>query len=109
MRAMAAAFDTGDVERLSDLVHRDYLDHQGLPHIRPIRGVDGFRHVVEAARSGYLELSVQVADLIEGHDRSAARLTWVGVRPSGERVQRQTLEIVRVDSGRAIEHWGGRS
>lgn len=38
------------------------------------RGVDGFRHVVEVARSGYSELAVEVVDLIEGTDRSTARV-----------------------------------
>ena len=106
---MVAAFDTGEVRDLEDFVDAGYLDHQGLAHIRPIEGVDGFRLVVELARSGYQELSVEIADLIEGFDRSAARLVWVGVRPSGEHDERETLEIVRVQSGRAVEHWGGCS
>lgn len=106
---MVAAFDTGEVSDLGAFVDASYLDHQGLPHIRPIEGIDGFRHVVEVARSGYSDLAVEVVDLIEGIDRSAARLIWRGVRPSGETVVRETLEIVRVDSGRAVEHWGGHS
>lgn len=106
---MVAAFDTGDVSELDAIVHPDYLDHQGLPHVRPIRGVDGFRQVVEVARSGYEDFSVDLADLIEGVDRAAARLVWSGVRQTGETTERETLEVVRVDSGRAIEHWGGRS
>ncbi|MGQ0434496.1 MAG: ester cyclase [Microthrixaceae bacterium] len=109
MRAMVAAFDTGEVRDVDDFVDVSYLDHQGLPHIRPIEGADGFRLVVELARSGYQGLSVEIADLIEGSDRSAARLVWAGVRPSGEHDERETLEIVRVDSGRAVEHWGGHS
>jgi ketosteroid isomerase-like protein len=109
MRAMVAAFDTGDLDGLDGFVHPDYLDHQGLPHIRPIRGVDGFGQVVEAARDGYDHLAVEIADLIEGGDRAAARLVWTGVRRTGEATERETLEIVRVDSERAIEHWGGHS
>lgn len=106
MRAMVAAFATGEIDGLEAFVDVSYLDHQGLPHIRPIEGVDGFRHV---ARSGYVELSVEIADLIERTDRCAARLIWRGVRPSGENVERQTLEFIRVESGRAVEHWGGHS
>ena len=107
MRAMVAAFDTGDLDRVAEFVHEDYLDHQGLPDLRPVRGVDGFRHLVEVARTGYSDLSVEVADLLEGEDRCAARLVWRGIRPSGDRTQRETLEIVRVEAGRAVEHWGG--
>lgn len=71
---MVAAFDSREVGAADGVVHDDYLDHQGLPHDRPIRGVSGFVHVVEAARSGYVDLSVEIVDLIEGDDRAAARL-----------------------------------
>lgn len=106
---MVGAFDTGHVNGLDGVIHPDYLDHQGLAHARPIRGVDGFRHVVEAVRNAYAELSVEIADLIEGEDRAAARLVWSGLRRTGEGTRRQTLDIVRVKDGRAIEHWGGHS
>jgi predicted ester cyclase len=109
MRAMVAAFDTGDVTQIEEVVHPEYLDHQGLPGERPITGVDGFIHVVGVARKGYTELSVTVEDLIDGADRVAARLAWNGVRLSGETTRRETIEIVRVESGRAVEHWGGHS
>ena len=109
MQAMVEAFDTGEVHDLADIVDPEYLDHQGLPHVRPIRGADGFRQVVEAARSGYEDLSVQIMDVIEGEDRVAARLLWSGVRRNGLSAERETLEIVRVRDGRAVEHWGGHS
>jgi len=109
MRAMVAAFDTGNTSEIPDVVHPDYLDHQGLGNERPLVGVDAFRRIVETARGGYAQLSVTIADLIEGADRVAARLVWKGTRPSGESVQREGLDIVRVDAGRAVEHWGGRS
>ena len=109
MRALVAAFDTGDTSELADVVHPDYLDHQGLGDERPLVGVDAFRRVVETARGGYAELSVTIADLIEGPDRVAARLVWKGNRQSGESVEREGLDIIRVDAGRAVEHWGGRS
>ncbi len=56
MRAMVSALATGEIGGLEAFVDVTHLDHQGLPHIRPIEGVDGFRHVVEVARSGYVDL-----------------------------------------------------
>lgn len=61
------------------------------------------------SRSDYSTLSVEIADLIEGDDRAAARLVWSGERESGDTVRRETLEIVRVRDGYAVEHWGGHS
>jgi predicted ester cyclase len=107
--AMVAAFDGGDLGSVAEIVHPDYLDHQGLDGQRPISGIEGFVHVVRTARSAYAELSVEVVDLIEGADRAAGRIVWDGVRASGEQVRRETIDIVRVSGGRAIEHWGGVS
>lgn len=109
LRAMVAAFDTGELAAVADVVHADYLDHQGLDGQRPITGVDGFVHVVRTARAAYAELSVTIVDLVEGPDRAAARIAWDGVRPTGERVHRETIDIVRVEDARAVEHWGARS
>lgn len=106
---MVAAFATGDVADAADLVAPGYLDHQGLDDERPIRGADGFARVVSVARSGYHDLNVAIADLVEGADRVVLRLRWDGIRPTGEREQRETIDIVRVEDGRAVEHWGARS
>src|SRR5688572_19752942 len=91
---MVRMFSTGDLSRLRETIHAEYLDHQGLGG-EPVQGPDGFASVVAAARSSYKELTVTVADLIEANDRAAARLKWEGTRLSGEQVARETLEIVR--------------
>ncbi len=108
MTAMVAIFSTGDLSGIEATVHPNYLDHQGL-NGEAIRGPAGFAAVVTGARGGYESLDVTVQDLLTGPDRAAARLLWSGRRPSGEIVSRETLEIIRLDRGRAVEHWGGRS
>jgi hypothetical protein len=35
-----------------------------------------------------------------------ARLRWWGTTPSGEQIDRETIDIVRFANGRAFEHWG---
>jgi predicted ester cyclase len=109
MLAMVAAFDTGVLSTIAEAVDPDYLDYQGLDGQRPIVGIDGFAQVVKTARSDFAELSVTVADLIESTDRVAARILWESARPSGEAVEREPIDILRVVGGRAIEHWGARS
>lgn len=108
IEAMVSMFATGDLSEIKATVHSDYLDHQGLG-AGPIRRPDGFATVVRAARSDNDVLEVAVEDLIEGMDRAAARLSWRGTRSSGESVERETIDIVRVEDGRAVEHWGSRS
>jgi ketosteroid isomerase-like protein len=108
VRAMVAMFNTGDVVDVEAVVAPEYFDYQELLS-GPISGPAGFARVVEAARQGFVELEVTIEDLIVGVDRAAARLRWLGLRRSGESVDRQTIDIVRVENGKAVEHWGARS
>ncbi len=59
---MVAMFSSGDLSEIEAVVHRDYLDHQGLAG-QPVRGPSGLATVVTAARSGYEHLQVTVEDL----------------------------------------------
>ncbi len=107
IKKMVAMFSNGDLTGLEATVAPGYLDHQGLGG-EPIRGTAGFATVVAAARGGCRALDVTIEDLIAADDRAAARLRWRCTRPSGEVVERETLEIVRISDGKALEHWGGR-
>lgn len=108
MKAMVAMFATGDPAGASLVVAESYLDHQALG-TGPLDGIDGFAHVVRTNFAAYERLNVRIEDLFESGDRVAARITWAGRRHSGEEVQRETIDIIRVRDGRAVEHWGGRS
>jgi hypothetical protein len=108
LTAMVAMFNSGDVGGVDELVHAEYYDHQGLDG-EPMHGPSGFARVVAVARSGYAVLDVTIEDLMEESDRAAARLRWRGVRRSGESVELETLEMIHVREGRAVEHWGARS
>ena len=108
LKAMVARFNTGDEAEVEAIVHPDYVDHQGLGD-GPVTGTAGFTTVVTVARSGFYALEVVVEDLIEQADRAAARLRWHGTPKLGKPFQRETIEIIRVQDGLAIEHWGGHS
>lgn len=104
---MVAIFASGDPSGASTLVAEDYLDHQGLGDA-PLRGVEGFSLVVRANRAAYEDQEVIIEDLFAEEDRAVARIRWRGRRQDGSDVDRQTIDIIRVASGRAIEHWGAR-
>lgn len=105
---MVTMFSSGDVSAVQAVVHPDYFDHQGLGG-EPVHGPLGFATVVAAARSSYARLEVTLEDLIGAGDRAAARLQWHGTRLEGDVVRRETIEIIRIEQGKAVEHWGARS
>jgi hypothetical protein len=105
---MVTAFATGDILDCHEYVSASYVDHQGRGGL-PLHGLEGFRQVVGAAhRTTKPELSVE--DLVTSETRAVARLRWRFI-PSGEGsvVERETIEIVRVEKGQAVEHWGAES
>ena len=105
MRAMVTMFASGDPSRATDFVDESYLDHQGLGD-GPLRGVDGFAFVVRTNLASYRDLDVRIEDRFASGARVVARITWEGHRHSGEHVVRRTIDILRIENGRAVEHWG---
>lgn len=102
---MVTMFDSGDPAGAADLVAADYLDHQGLGEGK-ILGVDGFTHVVLTNAAAHEEQQVSIADIFGAEDRAVARVRWRGRRRDGSTVDRETIDIVRVVDGQAVEHWG---
>lgn len=105
LQAMLEMFETGDTTSVASVVSASYVDHQGVGQGEVIGG-EGFASVVEVARRGLAALTVRVLDVVADDSRAAARLHWTATLESGLQVSRDTLEIVRVNDGLAIEHWG---
>jgi hypothetical protein len=108
IRRMVAAFATGDTHDCHEYVAASYLDHQGRSGV-PLHGPDGFQHVVRAAhRSTTPHLSIE--DVIANETRAVARIRWRFTDPSqADSMERETIEIIRVEGGQAVEHWGAEA
>jgi SnoaL-like polyketide cyclase len=105
--ALAAAFSTGKVEVACSLFSADYLDHQ-RPEGSDLVGPDEFTAVVAGARHSLGELAVRVASAVTWtDDLCVAVLAWRGRDRGDAVVERETLEVLRVDAtGKIAEHWG---
>jgi len=107
LEAMIAMFDSGDTAAVGDVVSESYVDHQGLGRVE-VRGVSGFRSVVAAARGAFSELRAEPVELIAERDCAVARIRWHGIHADGKVVERETIDMVRVANGLAVEHWGAQ-
>ena len=102
-RKIVEIIDNGAFDLIPSVIAPEYVDHQGLGE-QEIRGPDGFREVVEAARRDE-GVHVTVEDLVADEEKAAVRLRWYGVNQAGV-VTRETLDMLRFANGRLIEHWG---
>jgi predicted ester cyclase len=103
-RQIVEIFDIGAFDLIPSVIAPEYVDHQGLGE-QEIRGPDGFREVVEAARRDE-GVHVTIEDLVADEEQAAVRLRWYGVDQAGVVVMRETLDMLRFANGRLIEHWG---
>lgn len=105
---MVAMFASGDPSGAAACIGDEYLDHQGLG-AGPLRGIEGFATVVRTNFDAYEHQEISIEDMFGIGDRAVGRIRWRGRRKSGEDVDRETIDIIRVVDGRAVEHWGVRA
>jgi predicted SnoaL-like aldol condensation-catalyzing enzyme len=108
LEVMVAMFASGDASGAAAVVADDYLDHQGLGD-GPRHGAAGFAEVVRANHESCEHHEVTIEDLFGTTDRAVARIRWRGRRRDGATFDRETIDIVRVIDGRAVEHWGAHA
>ena len=104
----------GNLDLIDELTTEGYTDHEeALPGQPP--GREGVRFFVSAMREAFSDIRVDTFEpvLVDG-DLEAARAVFtgthqgelLGVAPTGKKVKIETIDIVRVEDGKVVEHWG---
>ena len=102
----------GDLDRIPELCSEDIVDHESPPEMP--QGIEGIKAFVSMFREAFPDLRVTVEDELAEGDRAAARSRWtgthdgqfMGVPPSGNRIDIEAIDIIRIVDGKAAEHWG---
>jgi len=105
--------NTGDVDRVPDFCTEDFVDHEEGPPGTP-DGIEGVKAFVQMFHAGFPDLQATVEDVLGEGDRIVARVRFtgthegefMGVPPSGKRIDVETIDIVRLEGDKAAEHWG---
>ncbi len=103
LEKVVAVFNTGDLSNVDEIFAPTYIDHQKPPHIT-VDGPEEFKLIVKGARRSE-PFNVDILDVIEGQDKIVARLHWWG-NDRGREIDRETIEIMRIENGLIVEHWG---
>ena len=112
MRRFYDAVSTGDLDALDELVADDVVDHEEFPGMPP--GKEGVRQFFGMLRSAFPDLQMEPHEMVAEGDLVCARVTitgtqdgdWMGMPPSGRRIEVEALDMVRLRDGLAVEHWG---
>ena len=111
VRRFYAAFGTGDLALLHEVVAPEYVDRTPAPGQEP--GAAGLDQAVVAFRDAFPDGGLVVDDLVAEGDQVVARVTlhgtqtgeFFGVPPTGEAMTAEGIETFRLVGGRIVESW----
>jgi len=111
-RYFQEAWNEGRLDVLDELIAPDFVNHNpaipGLPN-----GPEGVKPIMAGFRAGFPDLRFDIEDQIEEGDRVVTRFTargtqtgeFMGIPPTGKRVEVGGIQIERIVDGKIVEHW----
>ena len=101
----------GALGAIPDYIGETYIDHNASPGSG---GPVAVEMHLRALRNTFPDFVLRTHEVIAENDWVAVRVTaegthlgeWLGIKPSGKRIQLRSLNLDRVLNGRIVEHWG---
>jgi predicted ester cyclase len=102
----------GALAEIGDYIGETYIDHNVAPG--SATGPAAAEMHLRALRNTFPDFALTTHEIIAETDWVAVRVTaegthlgeWLGIKPSGKRIQLRGLNFDRVLNGRIVEHWG---
>jgi len=111
-RLVEEVFNNGNMRIFNEIFADNYLNHN-----MPVPGVpgtkEGFRQVVVATRQAFPDVHVNIEDMIAEDDlvvfhdtaQATSRGDFLGIPPTGKRLEWTEIHFLRIASDRIVEHW----
>ena len=112
-RLIEDVFNQGDISLVDELIAPDFVEHEEMPPGMP-SGREGNKAATAMLRSAFPDFKATIDDMVAEGDKVVLRLTWsgtqegefMGMPPSGKRFSISVFDILRIDGGKIVEHWG---
>jgi steroid delta-isomerase-like uncharacterized protein len=109
---MGEAVNTGQLERLRDVIASSVVDHD--PAADQGKGPEGFIHFFTGFREAFPDLSIAVEHVVADDNNVAFAYTitgthkgnFLGIPPSGKKIKARGMQISRFEDGKIVERWG---
>jgi steroid delta-isomerase-like uncharacterized protein len=101
-----------DVTLIDELVHENVVEHEEFPGFSNDR--EGVKQFFAMIFEAFPDLRFDVQDIIGEGDKVATRVVMTGthqgafmdIPATGKRVEVELIDIVRLEDGKFVEHWG---
>lgn len=112
LRFYEEGVNQGRLELVDELLAESFVEHEELPGLEPNR--EGVKQWFAILRTAFPDLKFHVELMMTDGDKVAAYLTFSGTQaaefmgmPSqGRAFSVKTVDIIRFENGKAVEHWG---
>lgn len=109
-RLIGRGFSDGDVDVVDEVVAPGCVEHQRGN--KP--GAEGAKQVMRTLHTWFSEFELTIEEITARDDmvwsRNVARGvntgSIMGFPPTGKRVQVDVFDVVRLENGKVVEHWG---
>jgi len=102
----------GDLSVADKYLTDDFQNHGS--HDDSLTGPASFKLTIEKQRSGFSEIEYEILDFVSYGDKCAVRWimkgvhtgTFLGIEPTGKRVEHHAILILRFEGDKIAERWG---
>jgi steroid delta-isomerase-like uncharacterized protein len=110
-RQVYEAINRKNLDTLDEVVASDMTDHD--PDPGQATGLEGVKQLLSSLHSAFPDYHVDVEDMVAEEDKVVARLStsgthqgeFMGIAPTGNRVEVSGIEILRIAEGKIVELW----
>ena len=109
-RLFEEGFHSGKLAVVDEIFYPNFVD-RSTPEQPP--GTKGVKDYISMVRTGFLNISITIEDLVAEEERVVVRTTWrgthlgeyEGIAPTGKQVTRSMIQIFHVKDGKLLEEW----
>jgi steroid delta-isomerase-like uncharacterized protein len=113
LRLYEEVFNGGNLETIDELLADDFVEHEELPPGIP-QGKGAPRALVTMMRGAFPDFHAAVEEMLEDGNKVITRARFsgthqgefMGIPPTGKRVDIPVIDIVEFRDGKAVAHWG---
>jgi predicted ester cyclase len=113
-RLLKEGFEGGDADVVDEVMARDFVEHQFGVQARGAEARENVKATIRDLQSMAPDVTFTVEDSVDDGDRGWLRVTVRGTntgplfgRPAtGKPFSITGFEVVRVEAGKVVEHWG---
>lgn len=110
-RIIEEGFNQGNLDVVDELVSPASREHQrGAGD-----GIEGTKNTIKYLRSAFPDFKITIDDVVVSGDKVWARQrgggtnlgSFAGHPPTGVKAFIDVIDIIRIEDGKVVEHWGG--